>query len=196
MRPFRDYTGQKVGSLFVIARVGSRSYGNSPEARRKRPSGFVTWLVRCGCGVEKVLTSNALRGAKSCGCMWTRKKGRIVRGYEPGQAARNYVLAYYKSSATLRDLVWSLSDSQFYALTQELCHYCGEPPSKIYKTRSGSGEFIYSGVDRKDNSQGYILGNVVSCCETCNLAKRDLTYDEFVSWLVKAGRHQMENSHR
>ena len=42
---------------------------------------------------------------------------------------------------------------------------------------------MHSGVDRKNNSLGYLPSNVVACCTVCNHAKRDMTYEEFLSWI-------------
>jgi hypothetical protein len=30
---------------------------------------------------------------------------------------------------------------------------------------------------------GYVPGNVVPCCHICNLAKKDMSYEEFISWI-------------
>jgi hypothetical protein len=38
-------------------------------------------------------------------------------------------------------------------------------------------------MDRVDNSLGYVIDNVVSCCEMCNLAKKDFSREEFESWV-------------
>jgi hypothetical protein len=54
-----------------------------------------------------------------------------------------------------------------------------------------NGRFIASGIDRVDNSKGYIPGNCVACCGTCNLAKRELTVDEFLTWAHRLVEFQM-----
>lgn len=57
------------------------------------------------------------------------------------------------------------------------CHYCGLPASES----NGTEEYRYNGIDRKDSSRGYIKGNVVSCCRTCNTVKMDKSYEEFIA---------------
>jgi len=48
------------------------------------------------------------------------------------------------------------------------CHYCS-------KKLPDAG----SGMDRKDNAKGYIVGNVVPCCDLCNRTKNQyLSYEE------------------
>lgn len=45
--------------------------------------------------------------------------------------------------------------------------------------------FMYTGLDRRDSSRGYDLDNVVPCCRACNVAKNDMTVDEFRAWLLR-----------
>jgi len=39
---------------------------------------------------------------------------------------------------------------------------------------------LYSGVDRVDNNQGYVLRNCVPCCKWCNLAKNNTDVHSFL----------------
>lgn len=48
-----------------------------------------------------------------------------------------------------------------YTLMSMPCTYCGDTPTNTSP----------NGLDRVDNSKGHILGNVVPCCETCNMMK-------------------------
>lgn len=59
-RPAKDLTGKQIGYWTVIKRIGSTITG------RIQP----TWLVKCVCGTEKILTSDSLKrnGSRSCGC--------------------------------------------------------------------------------------------------------------------------------
>jgi hypothetical protein len=84
--------------------------------------------------------------------------------------------------------MWKLTNQQFDALTQGECHYCGAPPSKIGNAhRNGKsicyGNYVYNGIDRVDNNQGYVEGNVVSCCHRCNHAKKNYSFEEFQDWI-------------
>lgn len=38
------------------------------------------------------------------------------------------------------------------------------------------------GLDRIDSTKGYTMDNLVSCCETCNRAKRHMSLAEFREW--------------
>ena len=72
---------------------------------------------------------------------------------------------------------FDLTFAQFMTFWQKPCWYCGETPETI-------------GLDRVDNSKGYTLRNVVSCCSSCNLAKLDADRDEFLARCRRiASRH-------
>jgi hypothetical protein len=45
-----------------------------------------------------------------------------------------------------------------------------------------------------DNTCGYTSDNVVPCCKTCNMAKRDMTVQEFTSWLKRACAYSTKTS--
>lgn len=47
-------------------------------------------------------------------------------------------------------------------------------------------------IDRMDNTIGYVLDNVVSCCGACNRAKGARPYGEFVAWLDRIARFRRE----
>ncbi len=74
----------------------------------------------------------------------------------------------YKKSAKKRNLIFELSDEEFFNIVKSPCHYCEYNDSVI-------------GVDRKNSNKGYIKTNVLPCCEQCNLMKNDSSYDNFLS---------------
>lgn len=65
-----------------------------------------------------------------------------------------------------------ISFEQYILLSSiHICHYCY---GKIERK-------LGHGLDRKDNSKGYFIDNVVRCCKECNRIKQDiLTYEEMV----------------
>lgn len=87
----------------------------------------------------------------------------------------------YKHDAKIKHREFSISFNEFCCLVSNNCNYCGESPS--YKCATVGVKFLANGVDRIDNSAGYTLSNCVSCCETCNKAKRHLTLEVFEQWL-------------
>jgi hypothetical protein len=86
-----------------------------------------------------------------------------------------------RSKAKRRSLVWELT-LEYYrdAVENRPCHYCG----KVIVCRS-------CGLDRKDNSKGYVVGNVVPCCWDCNTMKsKFLSYDEMkLIWAMRRANY-------
>ncbi len=59
------------------------------------------------------------------------------------------------------------------------CHYCDE-----VVIHTGSG------VDRIDSSVGYIEGNVVPCCPTCNVMKNVMSEHDMLNHMLKVLKHK------
>ena len=95
------------------------------------------------------------------------------------------VMRAYKGGAKKRGYTWDLTEEQFKNITQKNCHYCGAKPNNISKTKCNTGDYIYNGIDRIDNNEGYTIDNVVPCCKTCNQAKSNKTLQEFKDWIKK-----------
>ena len=60
-----------------------------------------------------------------------------------------------------------------------------EKPNNIKKYAYSNQEYFYNGIDRVDNSKGYTMDNVVSCCRICNVAKQKMTLQEYKDWVEK-----------
>lgn len=80
-----------------------------------------------------------------------------------------------------------------------VCFYCAIPEeimlqiSHFHKKR-GTGDFYRLTIDRKDNSKGYSLENIVLACPPCNATKGDLfSYLEFKEIAQKYIRPKWEN---
>lgn len=73
-----------------------------------------------------------------------------------------------KSGARRRGLGWNISKSDYEEIISRRCEYC-----------DGVLNPYGSGLDRIDNSKGYVIGNVVPCCKKCNWNRCDnLTHEE------------------
>lgn len=81
----------------------------------------------------------------------------------------------YCFSAKKRNIEWGLTNDEFKSIYNEDCHYCGHK----------SNPSDYNGVDRYDNTIGYIVGNCVSACEHCNFYKSDFSVEYWISKLIK-----------
>lgn len=184
-----DLAHRKFGRLTVVRFDGYRKTSSFRAAY---------WWVRCSCGAEKRVEARALKSGLtiSCGCV-QRERAREVNCKPPGVAGFNRLYGSYKYGAKHRGHEWNLTEEQAKFLFEQPCVYCGQPPKQISKgtnhtsrrNASKHSQYVYSGIDRIDNSIGYEVCNCVSCCQTCNLAKRDMTYDEFVAWINRAYEH-------
>lgn len=175
-------TGFKINRLEVILQV----FDNN---RHK-----LYWLCKCDCGGEKLVeTYDLLHGkVKSCGCL--RKETATNESYRrrlpEGISARNAVISSYKKGARSRKLQFALSNDYITQLLSSNCFYCGAEPEKVMKVSETGGLFKYNGIDRKDNSVGYVEDNVVSCCTLCNQAKRNMDYNKFIQYIDRIAAYR------
>ena len=115
----------------------------------------------------------------------------------PSQSAFNTLLRDYKKDRNKTTTPFSLTNEDFRFLTSSNCFYCGSPPSKSVLNGQGknskkfNGDYIYNGIDRIDNSVGYVIENCVSCCLICNRAKRDLHKSDFIKWIKKISEYSL-----
>jgi len=166
LKSLKPLEGQRFGNLVVI------------EYIKADPWGKAIWRCQCDCGNQTEVTGSNLRQGitKGCGCL----RGKAIR-LGLGESARNRVLQTYQKHAAERGLRWQLTHQEFCDLTTKACFYCGKPPQNKSETRDTHGAFMYSGIDRVDNTQGYSSNNTVPCCKLCNWMKKHLTKDEFLN---------------
>lgn len=170
-----DELGNRHGKLTVIERVENLQRGDA------------LWRCRCDCGNELVVVRGAdLRANKCAGCAECRR----YRPLPYGEAAKRGLLQMYRIGARRRGCVWDLTDEEFYVLTQRPCHYCGVLPSTVYCREDLNGDYVYTGLDRVDNSKGYSRENILPCCTRCNMAKRAMTYGGFLAWVKRIYEHR------
>ncbi len=172
-----DYTGKVVGMLTVV--------GLDRSVRYKSGAIHHYWKCRCKCGNSTVVFGSNLSKTthtRSCGCL-------------PKQTAEGVlgrVLSLYRSSANQRGIAFELTREQALELFQSCCYYCGTEHSntaRTYHTTEGL-RVPYNGIDRVDNTKGYVEGNVVTCCSPCNMAKREMTAQEYVELCRRVAAHR------
>jgi hypothetical protein len=172
--------GQVFGRLTVIG-DGGLLYVN-----RRGRKGRRAWEVQCECGNIVIRRAEAVKTQKynSNGCdqgCAARKEGTAFRG----------LYATYKANAIKRGYEWGLTEEQFKELTSGPCYYTGRLPSSICRSKAGE-VYIYNGVDRLDNTKGYVIGNVVACSGDVNIAKNTLSEDEFYSLVKDVYHHKIQ----
>jgi hypothetical protein len=162
-----------VGSVFgrlTVLRVS--------ETRR---TGGILLSCLCSCGRSTEVPAKALRAGVrvSCGCF----KGTKLPGHT---GAINELFHALKKNAATRELGVSLTRAEFENLILRPCVYCGDTGGSKFRNTG----LIWNGIDREDSSLGYTTDNCVTCCKTCNYAKRRMTRDEFFAWVKRVATHQ------
>lgn len=137
------------------------------------------WRCTCSCGGEKIVPTASLThgGTTSCGCIY-KGRGSRPKKQKPGTAFRE-LLNIYKVSACRRGFGFTLTVDDFRFLTSSNCFYCGRCPAQRLETQAE--HYLYNGLDRKDNSLGYTIENVVPCCWPCNELKGSYSFEEFLA---------------
>lgn len=164
---YEDLSGQKFGKLTALGR----------DESDKRHS--ARWRCKCDCGNETVVPAHALRSGhvRSCGCLQVGEDSRTSRESKK-KTTINRVFSQYKKHGKEANREFSLTEEEFLDLVSSNCYYCGRPPSQVARHRQVSIQ--YTGIDRIDNSIGYVSGNVRPCCKWCNIAKLNHSEREFL----------------
>jgi hypothetical protein len=175
--------GDRYGKLVVISLYDYARFGS----KYKRPR----FLCKCDCGNKKIVFSHYLTSGKTthCGCL-TKEKISQSRRHEYGMSLCNRVIDSYKRNAKNKSLDFNLTKEYMIELFNSNCYYCGSPPSHTIRNDRFYGEFTYNGIDRLDPKCGYVYGNVVPCCQTCNYLKGAYTEEEFLEIVRKIAVHR------
>jgi hypothetical protein len=172
-KKFKDLTGNIYGRLTVIRFV------RMTEERR-----MSIYECKCECGaIKEIERANLVRGhTTSCGC-YNRDKQLKAHGV----ASFNNYIKGYKDSAAKRGYVFELTEDQFKEVIEKDCVICGAPPKVISrKTKNYSATpILANGIDRIDNTKGYIVGNIQPMCGPCNKAKSNLGEETYRKWIAQ-----------
>ncbi len=186
MGKFRNLKDIRFGKLIAVELILDQELKNLQKSTKRNAA----WLCKCDCGGKKIVASRSLLkgNTKSCGCLDVETKvklGKLRGGYNksPDSPARA-VYRSYKLSARDRNKVFEISLDEFKAKTQLPCYYCGTLPNCCYRFTKYKN-YRYNGIDRVDNTKGYISENCVPCCKICNMAKGTMTQAEFADWMCR-----------
>lgn len=166
MARYENIIGNKYGKLLVVSEVGKVIHG--------RKCYYVECI--CDCGNRVLREKSHVKGGntRSCGCMQHEMRktlGTRSTRLPYGEAGFNLCYAAYKKSAKIRGYEFALSKDEFRDIITKPCIYCGESLTQEKKRKDMNGSFKYTGIDRYDNSKGYVHGNCVPCCQKCNRIK-------------------------
>jgi len=184
--------GKKYGLLTII---NIYFINNEPNLK--------CWAI-CECGEEGEysLTSILNGHTKSCGCLNKGlKEYRLSKGIKiggnflpSGEADFNHTYNSYIKRAKRDGIEFCLSKELFSDVTSLSCYYCGKPPRNYITNVFRNGFYAHNGIDRLDNSKGYVLGNIVPCCSDCNFMKHIRSEQEFLLWVKKIHNYQKEKN--
>jgi len=168
------------------------------ESAGKTTSGNKRLKCRCECGSEILVSESQLMGTKNRPAQTKCSQCRDVEFSKRGVALRTPDTIYcsllyrYESRAKAKGLPFHLSLEDVRSLTSSNCHYCGIEPVATYRKHS---QFVkYTGIDRRNNCEGYTLSNVVPCCKQCNQSKMDYSEEDFTSWVKRTYEHLWKKS--
>lgn len=173
-----DLAGQRFGKWTVLQRGPVGRKGDSAQ-----------WICRCDCGKERGVRSTNLRNGISSGCGCARN---WTHNTYPSDDIRVYIGRYnaYADKARRRLLTFDLSLDEFVMLAKQDCLYCGTAPAlKIRRERVRGVSPLMNGIDRVDNSVGYVLDNCVPCCTWCNEMKRHRPQSDFLEHVRRIAQH-------
>lgn len=80
-----------------------------------------------------------------------------------------------RGSANRRNKVFELNKATYDEIVKEDCYLCGKQNTSAHQ----------NGIDRVKNEQGYIQGNMKSCCGACNFMKKDIELSVFMDRCTK-----------
>lgn len=171
-------TGKKFGSITIGSFIRYDKHGSARVAM---------YEYTCNCGNTGITNLHHLYNKLQCWTCSNKKRRGVLTNKTVAQGDTMYrILARYKLDARNRNHSWELSKAEFRILTSSNCYYCGAVPSNIKRTDKNNYllyEYIYNGIDRVDNTKGYTKDNCVACCTICNLAKRNMSLDTFITWI-------------
>jgi hypothetical protein len=182
--------GKRFGRLVVISEAPRRRTGKHQILRRY-------FLVECDCGDKFEVSASSLTSklTLSCGCYGREKRlaGLMNWKFKRRQFLDVEILVVkdlyqrYKSGALRRKLEWGISLEQFKTLTSSPCYYTNKNPESIHVYNQDS--YLYNGIDRIDNTKGYVVDNCVPCCFAVNKAKGTLTEKDFLKLIKDVYEH-------
>jgi hypothetical protein len=164
-----DFNGLITDKGKVLRRATKEEKEEKEKNKKKSSSPF--WWVECSlCEKQRMISSKELKNNQICNCN---------KHLEFGEAAFNILYRQYKANAKERKFEFLLNKKDFKFLTNQDCYYCGSAPNQEIGEKGNYGKYIYNGIDRINNDEGYKIDNCVGCCGVCNKAKRIMSEEDF-----------------
>jgi hypothetical protein len=123
------------------------------------------------------------------GTEWSRERRRDPefrraesaksRRWQLANPIKNAILQY-RASAKRKGHEFALGVDDVERMVTGDCFYCGVGADPI------------NGIDRVDNAVGYVIGNVVTACRRCNIAKLNMSIGDFGDWVGRLVAHSQK----
>ncbi len=154
--------GDKSGKLIVIELLG------------KLPNKSGIYLkCLCNCGEILTIRADSFRNGKFNNC----NKCGVWSSFNK----LGYIYSSYKDSSKDRKILFSLTKDQVNDIVFKNCYYCNSlPRERTIKRGKKNRNIAYNGIDRVNPSLGYVSNNIVPCCYSCNIAKSDMSFTDFL----------------
>lgn len=184
-----EFIGKKIGKVVI------KSFSHA-EPMGKNNRVYYFYNYKCECGSDGITGKHTLLAAKNYSCkncrgikLAIRNKVTSKKYNDPVDAKASILFSNYKAKCKMKNWSFDLSFENFRDLVLQNCHYCNLEPNKFRKdrakSRQGISRILFNGIDRLDSNKGYSISNCVPCCEDCNKAKRNLSYDQFINLIKK-----------
>lgn len=148
------------------------------------------WRFKCDCENEIIVDKNSVlkKLTQSCGCLHSEISSNIYNEINKDKSdkdsAFNRLFNSYKHGGEKRGYGFLLTKEEFKLIVSKNCYYCNRIPSQMSFSKNRKNTFLYNGIDRVNNNEGYLINNTVPCCKHCNRAKMSLSKEQFLQ-LVK-----------
>lgn len=185
----REYKPLESGTVFGRLTV----IGKDEETTQRTKRQYYFCQCSCGSPVKSIWKASLVDKRKptlSCGCIVREKAG-----FTEDRANAIKKLLYMKMKerhikVLSDDEDTLISIESFSKRVEEPCYYCGMRNSSFKKDRATDYILYYNGLDRIDSSIGYRKENTVVACKMCNIAKAEMTVDEFRKYLIRLHEYQ------
>jgi len=170
----KDLVGEKFGRLVVIERADDAL---SPNGKRRCDR----WTCKCDCGNTTTQYSTCLKkgGNQSCGCYRIEMmQKRCWKGY--GEISGSYFNRLQRDAKD-RNLEWSISIDYCWDVFLKQNRNCAitELPLEFRHMYKKESQLQTASLDRIDNSDGYVEGNVQWVHKDINVMKWAFSMEKF-----------------
>lgn len=124
--------------------------------------------VICDCGTIKIINKTILNRYTRCS-----KKCQERHIFSSKESKLRIRYSQYRHRITKKNKKFDITLDLFKELVLSKCVFCKKEPNP------------FNTIDRIDSNLGYVVGNILSCCLTCNLFKSNMNINEFISHVQK-----------